>query len=376
MKTAIVHEWLVTFGGSERVVEQLLALYPDADLFTLVDFLPPADRGFLKDKRIHTSFIQKLPLAKKYYRQYLPWMPLAVEQFDLSDYDLIISSSHAVAKGVLTGPDQLHISYVHTPMRYAWDMQHQYLRESGLDKGIMSWPTRWLLHRMRLWDYRTANGVDQFITNSQFIARRIWKVYRRDATVIYPPVQISDFPFQEKKEKYYLTASRMVPYKKIDLIVEAFNHMPDRRLIVIGDGPGLKKVNARANKNIEVLGYQPTEILSRYMQGARAFVFAAQEDFGIMPLEAQACGTPVIAFGRGGILETIRGLDDAEPTGVFFQEQSMEAIVGAINLYEANESRIKPLTCRQNAERFSPQRFRSEFAGFVDESWASFNSRM
>jgi len=373
MKTAIVHEWFVTYVGSEKVVEQLLALYPEADLFTLVDFLPASERDFLKGRKIHTSFIQKLPLAKKYYRQYLPWMPLAIEQFDLSEYELIISSSHAVAKGVLTAPDQLHISYVHSPMRYAWDMQHQYLRETGLDKGIFSWYTRRLLHRMRLWDYRTANGVDWFVANSRFIARRIWKVYRREAKVIHPPVQIENFPLQETKSDYYLAASRMVPYKKMDLIVEAFNRMPEKRLVVIGEGPGLRKVKANAKSNIEVLGYQPTGILSQYMQGARAFIFAAREDFGIMPLEAQASGTPVIAFGEGGALETIRGLDDAQPTGVFFKEQTPEAIINAVDLFEANEHKITPAVCRKNSEGFSPQRFRSEFAQFVEEAWTRFN---
>jgi len=373
MKTAIVHEWFVTYVGSEKVVEQLLALYPEADLFTLVDFLPASEREFLKGRKIHTSFIQKLPLAKKYYRQYLPWMPLAIEQFDLSEYELIISSSHAVAKGVLTAPDQLHISYVHSPMRYAWDMQHQYLRETGLDKGIFSWYTRRLLHRMRLWDYRTANGVDWFVANSRFIARRIWKVYRREAKVIHPPVQIENFPLQESKSDYYLAASRMVPYKKMDLIVEAFNRMPKKRLVVIGEGPGLRKVKANAKSNIEVLGYQPTGILSQYMQGARAFIFAAREDFGIMPLEAQASGTPVIAFGEGGALETIRGLDDAQPTGVFFKEQTPEAIINAVDLFEANEHKITPTVCRKNSEGFSPQRFRSEFAQFVEDAWTRFN---
>ena len=373
MKTAIVHEWFVTYVGSEKVVEQLLALYPEADIFTLVDFLPASEREFLKGRKIHTSFIQKLPLAKKYYRQYLPWMPLAIEQFDLSEYELIISSSHAVAKGVLTAPDQLHISYVHSPMRYAWDMQHQYLRETGLDKGIFSWYTRRLLHRMRLWDYRTANGVDWFVANSRFIARRIWKVYRREAKVIHPPVQIENFPLQETKSDYYLAASRMVPYKKMDLIVEAFNRMPEKRLVVIGEGPGLRKVKANAKSNIEVLGYQPTGILSQYMQGARAFIFAAREDFGIMPLEAQASGTPVIAFGEGGALETIRGLDDAQPTGVFFKEQTPEAIINAVDLFEANEHKITPAVCRKNSEGFSPQRFRSEFAQFVEEAWTRFN---
>lgn len=374
MKTAIVHEWLVTFGGSEKVVEQILSLYPHADLFTLVDYLASSDGDFLKNTRITTSFIQKLPFAHKYYRQYLPFMPLAVEQFDLSGYDLIISSNHAVAKGVLTGPDQLHISYVHTPIRYAWDMQHQYLRETGLDRGIKSIPTRMLLHYIRQWDYRTANNVDYFVANSRFIARRIWKVYRREAKVIHPPVKVSEFNLQEKKEDFYLAASRMVPYKKMDLIVAAFNQMPDRQLVVIGDGPGLKRVKANAQKNIEILGYQPTDVLRRYMQGARAFVFAAQEDFGITPVEAQACGTPVIAFGGGGSLETIRGLDYIYPTGVFFQEQTVKAVVEGVKLFEANERKIRPMACRQNAERFSVQRFCSEFERFVDESWASFKA--
>lgn len=374
MKTAVVHEWLVSSGGSERVVEQILTLYPDADLFTLVDFFSSADRGFLKNTHIQTSFIQRLPLAQKFYRQYLPYMPLAVEQFDLSAYDLIISSSHAVAKGVLTSPHQLHISYVHTPIRYAWDMQHQYLRDTGLDKSIMSWPTRLLLHYIRMWDYRTANNVDQFVANSQFIARRIWKIYRREAKVIYPPVKVMEFNIQEKKEDYYLAASRMAPYKKMDLIVEAFNQMPDKRLVVIGDGPGLKKVKAKAQRNIEVLGYQPTDILRRYMQGARAFIFAALEDFGITPVEAQACGTPVIAFSGGGSLETIRGLDYIYPTGVFFGDQSVEAIVAGVKLFEANERKIRPTACRQNAERFSAQRFCLEFARFVDESWRAFKT--
>jgi glycosyltransferase involved in cell wall biosynthesis len=372
MKIAIVHDWFVTYVGSEKVVEQIISLYPDADLFTLFDFLPTIDRGFLDGKHIKTSFIQHLPFAIKYYRQYLPLMPLAIEQFDLSEYDLIISSNHAVAKGVLTGPHQLHISYVHSPMRYAWDMQHQYLRESRLGKGIIAWPTRWLLHQLRLWDYRTANGVDHFIANSEFIARRIWKVYRREAKVIYPPVQVAEFSFQEKKDGYYLAASRMVPYKKMDMIVESFNYMPDKHLIVIGEGPDLDKVKKKAKSNIEILGYQPNDLLKDYMQNAKAFVFAALEDFGISPLEAQACGTPVIAYGRGGALETIHGLEHSEPTGVLFEEQSIEAITKAIMTFEENEADIRPRNCRLNAERFSSDHFCSEFKRFVDSSCDQF----
>jgi O-antigen biosynthesis alpha-1,3-mannosyltransferase len=373
MKIAIVHEWFVTYVGSEKVVEQIISQYPDADIFTLFDFLPARDRSFLDGKPIKTSFIQHLPFAQKFYRQYIPFMPLAIEQFDLSEYDLILSSSHAVAKGVLTGPNQLHISYVHSPMRYAWDMQHQYLRESRLDKGIMSWPTRWLLHNLRSWDYRTANGVDYFIANSDFIARRIWKVYRREAKVIYPPVEVSEYHFQEKKDNYYLAASRMVPYKKMDIVVEAFNYMPEKHLIVIGEGPDLDKIKKKAKNNIEVLGYQSENNLKNYMQNAKAFIFAALEDFGIIPLEAQACGTPVIAYGRGGVLETIHGLEHPEPTGVLFNDQSVEGITNGVSIFEENRARITSKNCRLNAERFSSERFCSEFTGFVENAWQRFN---
>jgi glycosyltransferase involved in cell wall biosynthesis len=374
MKTAIIHEWFVTYAGSERVVEQLLLLYPEADLYSIVDFLPPKERTFILDKPVHTSFIQRLPFAHKKYRQYLPLMPLAVEQFDLSSYDLILSSSHAVAKGVLTGPDQLHISYVHTPIRYAWDMQHQYLKESGLDKGLKGWIAKKMLHDLRLWDLRTANGVDAFIANSKFIARRIWKVYRREATVIYPPVDIDAFEFCEQKEDFYLTASRMVPYKKIDLIVETFSELPDKKLIVIGDGPDFKKISAKARNNIQFLGYQPTDVLIKYIQRAKAFVFAAEEDFGIMPVEAQACGTPVIAYEKGGALETVIGLDDqVSPTGVFFNEQTVASLCKAIKLFENEKEKFLPQVCHENSLQFSPERFREELKSFLQQQIETFN---
>jgi len=366
MKIAIVHDWLTVYAGAERVLEQMLLCYPDADLFSVVDFLPEGQRGFILDKPVTTSFIQGLPFAQAKYRNYLPLMPLAVEQFDLSGYDLVLSCSHAVAKGVITGPDQLHVSYVNSPMRYAWDLQHQYLRESGLDKGVKGWAAKWLLHKMRLWDARTANGVDCFIANSQFIRRRIWKTYRRDAAVIYPPVEISKFTLREDKEDFFLAASRLVPYKKMDIIAEAFTAMSERRLVIIGDGPEMRKVRAKAGPNVTVLGYQPDEVLRDYMRRAKAFVFAAEEDFGIIPLEAQACGTPVIAFAKGGVLETIRGLDDEQPTGAFFKEQSVAAIKAAVRSFEQESARILPATCRENALRFAPERFRAEFKACVE----------
>lgn len=367
VRIAIVHDWLVTYAGAERVLEQILKIYPEADLYSLVDFIPKNQRGFMLNKNVTTSFIQKLPFAKKKYRQYLPFMPLAIEQFDLSKYDLIISSSHAVAKGVLTGPDQLHISYVHTPIRYAWDLQHQYLKESGLDKGLKGWFAKQLLHNIRLWDYRTTNGVDHFLANSKFIARRIWKVYRREATVIYPPVDVNTFSLRQDKEDFYLTASRMVPYKKIDLIVETFSGLPGKKLIVIGDGPDFQKIRSKAKPNVEFLGYQPSTVLKEYMQRAKAFVFAAEEDFGIIPVEAQACGTPVIAYGKGGVLETVCDLTAKSPTGVFFQEQTSSALGEAIAFFEKNRERFIPENCRNNALRFSVERFQTEFRGFIEE---------
>lgn len=361
MKVAIVHDWLTVYAGAEKTLEQILKLYPDADIFTIVDYLPEKDRDFLKGHKIITSFIQKLPFARTKYRHYLPLMPLAVEQFDVSSYDLIISSSHAVAKGVITSPNQKHICLCYSPIRYAWDLQHQYLRESGLDKGLKGWMAKYLLHKMRIWDHRTANGVDEFIAISKFIEQRIWKVYRRESRVIYPPVDVKAFELYENKEEFYLTASRMVPYKKIDLIVEAFSKMPDKKLIVIGDGPDFEKIQSKASSNISLLGYQPFEVLKDYMQKAKCFVFAAEEDFGIATVEAQACGTPAIAYGRGGALEAVAdGI-----SGIFFKEQNLKSICDAIIRFE--QITFDPYLVRQNAEKFSNQKFIHEFDAFIKE---------
>lgn len=371
-RVAVVHDWLVSYAGSERVLEQMLNVFPDADLYSLVDFVPEGKRGFIQDKRVTTSFLQKLPMARTKYRSFLPLMPFAIEQFDLSGYDLVISSSHAVAKGVLTGPDQLHLCMCYSPIRYAWDLQHQYLRESGLDKGPKSWLAKQMLHHVRLWDSRTADGVDAFIGISDFIARRIRKVYRREATVIYPPVDVSGFALREQKEDFYLTASRMVPYKRIDLIVEAFSQMPDKKLVVIGEGPDFDKVRRLAGPNVELLGYQPFEKMRDQMQRAKAFLFAAEEDFGIAPLEAQACGTPVIAFAKGGAYETILGKPGKDRTGVFFAEQTVESLKAAVGEFEALGGKLTPKACRANSLRFSPERFRQEFSDFVAQQWQAF----
>jgi glycosyltransferase involved in cell wall biosynthesis len=356
----------VAYAGSERVLEQLLVLYPQADLFSLIDFLPASDRGFLAGREPMTTFIQRLPLARRRYRAYLPLMPLAIESLDVSGYDLVLSSSHAVAKGVLTGPDQLHVSYVHSPMRYAWDLQHQYLRGAGLHRGLRAWMARRMLHRMRLWDVRTANGVDHFIANSEYIARRIWKVYRREASVVYPPVAVEAISENlGEREDFYLAAGRMVPYKHMDLIAKAFAG-GRRRLVVIGDGPQRASLEALAGDNVQVLGYQDDAVLFDYMRRARALIYAAEEDFGILAVEAQACGTPVVAYGRGGLIETVVSPDHAAPTGIFFYEHTPAAINAALDVFEAQRTAFDPRACRANAQRFSGERFRTEMEAVVD----------
>ena len=364
-RVAIVHEWLVTYAGSEKVLEAMLQVFPDADIFCALDFLPDKFRGNFKNSKIRTSFIQKIPLARYLHRHLLALMPLAVEQHDLSDYDIVISNSHAVAKGCLTSAGQLHICYCYTPIRYAWDLQFQYLKESNLLWGLRSIIARWILHKIRIWDARTPLAVDAFIACSHYIARRIAKVYRRDSAVIYPNVDVDSFQVGQQEGDFYVTASRIVPYKKIPLIVSAFKQMPSRKLIVIGDGPLLSECIALASPNVKVLGYQPDDVLLAHLMRARAFIFAAEEDFGIAPVEAQACGTPVIAFGRGGATETVI---DGE-TGIFFNEQTAEAIVKAVDEFELCREKFDRTKIRQNAERFSTRRFCSEFRDFVFKHW-------
>jgi len=367
MKVALVHEWLTTYAGSDKVLAAIISLFPDADLFCLIDYLPEHERAAFAKTKIRTSFLQRIPFSKHLYRHLFPLMPIAIEQHDLSDYDLVISNSHAVAKGVLTGADQLHICYCYTPIRYAWDFQHQYLEESKLTKGFRSALVRYLLHRMRIWDSRTANGVDHFVACSGYIARRIWKVYRRPSTVIYPNVEVDDFVIGPgPREDFYFTSSRLVPYKKIQLIVEAFSHMKDRKLVVIGTGPLFKQIEAEATSNVKVLGFQPFPVLLEYMQKARCFIFASEEDFGIAPLEAQACGTPVLAFGKGGARETV--VDGV--TGLFFSTQTPKAICEAIERFESIEHKFDPQRIREHAKGFSTEIFKTKFRSYVDAKWA------
>lgn len=375
MKVAIVHDWLVTYAGAEKVLEQMLICYPNAHIFSLVEYLD--NKNFIKDKVVKTSFIQKLPFSKTKYRSYLSLMPIAVEQFDLSKYDLIISSSHAVAKGVLTGPDQLHICMCYSPIRYAWDLQHQYLKESSLEKGFKSLIARYILHQIRKWDYRTANGVDHFIGISYFIQKRIKKIYRRNSKVIYPPVDTNLFKnLEREKNDFYITCSRMVPYKKIDLIVETFSEIfPGKELMVIGDGPDFKKIKNIAKSNVKLLGQTSPKELHLLLSQAKAFIFASEEDFGIAPIEAQSCGTPVIALKKGAAKETIVGIENKNPTGVFFEDQTVKSLASAIDIFEKDHSKISSENCIKNAERFSIDRFRSEFKGFVELKFKEFEAR-
>ncbi|MEZ9229582.1 glycosyltransferase family 4 protein [Vibrio amylolyticus] len=365
MKVALVHDWLVVNGGAEKVLEELLDIYPKSDIYTLVDYLPADKRSWLGNSKVYTSFVQKLPGAKKRYRSYLPLFPIAIEQFDLSSYDLIISSSYAVAKGVITGPDQTHISYCHSPARYAWDLQAQYLKESGLEKGFKSTIARYFLHKFRIWDVRSSFGVDRFIANSNFIANRIKKCYRRDSTVIYPPVDISRFSLCIDKQDYYVTASRLVPYKRIDIVVEAFTKLPGLKLKVLGDGPEMDKIRNIASgfPNIEILGYQSDESMLTNIQQAKAFVFAAEEDFGIIPVEAQASGTPVIAYGKGGCLETVV----SGVSGIHFDSQTVDSLLSAIETMEASYDNFKPEIVRNNALQFSVEAFKDNIQKVVKD---------
>ncbi|MFA6119462.1 MAG: glycosyltransferase family 4 protein [Parachlamydiales bacterium] len=361
MKSVLVHDWMMSYAGSEKVLELMHQSFP-SDIYTLVKNPKVLKKTYFEDKKIHTSFIQSLPFSKKLYQKYLLFFPFAIEQFDLSDYDVVISSSHCVAKGVISRFDQLHICYCHTPMRYAWDLYFQYLNDSNLNRGAIAFVAKMILHYLRMWDISSSKRVDKFIANSKFVASRIKKIYDRESDVIYPPCDVDFFEPKYNKEDFYLTASRFVPYKKIDLIVEAFSKMPDKKLIVIGDGPDMYKIKSKAAKNIEILGYQNDLTLRSYLQKAKAFVFAAIEDFGILPVEAQACATPVIAFSKGGVRETVI----ENKTGIFFDEQTVQGIIEAVNNFEKKEFDLYEI--RKHALNFSNDRFKKEFKDYVSKS--------
>lgn len=363
MKTALVYDWLVAMGGGEKTLCAMQEAYP-SPLYTLVHDAKRMKGTSFEGREIHSSWLQKFPFATKLYRYYLPLFPLAIEHFDLGMYDLVISASHAVAKGVLVQPHQLHLCYCFTPMRYAWDLTHYHLsRITGIEKMA----AKLFLHYLRHWDIAALNRVDHFAAISRYVARRIKKTYDKEATVIYPPVDTDAFPFSASKDDYYLSVSRLVPYKRIDMIVEAFSSCPDKKLLVVGEGPEMQKIKRLAKKNVEILGWQPQEKVQELMKNAKAFVFAAVEDFGIAAVEAQATGTPVIALGKGGALETVI----PHRSGLFFAEATAAHLVGAITEFEKQQ--FDPYLIRTHALTFNRQRFIQEFKQFVHQKWEKFN---
>ncbi|HEX9740315.1 MAG TPA: glycosyltransferase [Ignavibacteriaceae bacterium] len=372
MRTAIVHEWFADYAGSERVVESFTNLWPDADVYTLVNLLNEEENKIvLKSKPAKTSFIQKLPFAKTKHRWYLPLFPFAIERFDFSEYDLIISSSHAVTKGLIKRPDQLHISYCHSPMRYAWDNAELYLNQANISKGLKGFAARSIINYLRKWDLKTAIRPDYLIANSKFIAEKIKRIYNRGSDVIYPPVDIDKFEPVEEKDNFYLTASRMVPYKRVDLIVDAFSMMNDKKLLVVGDGPELNNIKRIASPNVEILGYKSGEEFKTLLQKAKAFVFAAEEDFGITVVEAMACSTPVIAFNKGGTAETV--ID--EQTGILFDSQTAESIKNAILKFEYLKNTFKPQQISQYTKKFSRDIFEKNIKEYVEQKSLNFFSK-
>ncbi|KIP87243.1 glycosyl transferase [Stenotrophomonas maltophilia] len=363
MKVAIIHYWFVTWRGGEKVIEQLLRLYPDADVFTHVA-TPDIERNHLAGHQVKRTFISRLPFAGKLYQKYLPIMPFALEQLDLSAYDLVVSSESGPAKNVITHPDALHVCYCHSPMRYVWDMYHLYLADAGRLTRLLMRP---LMHYLRLADSVSASRVDHFVANSAFIARRIDKCYRREAKVIHPPVDLDSFELRTDKEDYYLLLGQLTAYKKADLVMDAFLRN-GKRLIIIGEGEQLDAMRAKATDKVMVLGRQPFSALKAHLGSSKALIFPGVEDFGIVPLEAMASGTPVIAFAKGGALETVIESDDAaSATGLFFHEQSIDAINDAVDRFECLPQPISPQACRAQAEKFGPLRFREDFSAFIQE---------
>lgn len=380
LRVALVHEWLLTHGGSEEITGQLCALFPEADLYTLVANPVPSLKALIGERRVVTSWLQRIPGATRRHRMLLPLMPGAIERFDFTAYDLVISVSHAVTKGVRTSGSTKHLNICCSPIRYAWDLQEQYLSESGLSSGVRGFAARALLARIREWDRRTADRPTEILSISRFIAERVKRVWGRDSGLLYPPVETVYFgervaadgaaggPAEgggssvSRESDLYVTASRLVPYKRIPLIVEAFRQLPDRRLIVIGDGPEMTRARALAGSNVTLLGHRPRAELRDWLQRANGFVFAAEEDFGIAPVEALAAGTPVIAFAKGGALETV-----SHTSGVFFDAQTAAKVAEGVRRLEAAlaEGRVTRPDCAAQADQFSVLRFRERLMAEV-----------
>lgn len=369
LKVAIVHDWFTVDGGAEKVCREIINLYPEADVFSLIDFLSDSDRiTILKGKKSTTSVIQKFPFAKKYYRYYLPWFPYAIEQINLTNYDLIISSSYAVAKGVLTHSNQVHVCYCHSPMRYLWDLYFSYIPKSKWSNFPIAYFMRHYISKLRQWDVISSNRVDAFIANSNNIAKRIKKVYRRESTVVYPPLFTDKFPLVSLKEDYYVSASRLVPYKKVELAILAFKKLPNKRLKIIGDGPEYLKLRqlAKGSPNIEMLGFLEEADFASVIGKAKAFINSSFEDFGIAPVEAQACGTPIIGYAKGGVLETTI----ENNTAIYFHEQTPEAIIEAVEKFE-KATLWTAQEIHKYASSFNNERFAKEFTKVVEQCLSS-----
>ncbi|PSH70950.1 glycosyl transferase [Phyllobacterium brassicacearum] len=356
MKVAIVHYWLLSMRGGEKVLEALSELYPDADIFTLV-YNPDAISGRLKNHKITTSFLQKIPGSKKYYQMLLPIMPLALESMNLTEYDLVISSESGPAKGIIPKPDAVHVCYCHSPMRYIWDHYFFYHSSAGFVKKLfMPFIASWL----RQWDVSTSARVDCFVANSRHIANRVQKYYRRDAVVIHPPVSVDDFAISDTTEDFYLCAGQLVGYKRVDLAVDAFTAM-NKNLVVIGTGEEMEKLKSRAGPTIRFLDHQPFASLKSHMARCKALIFPGEEDFGIVPVEVMASGRPVIAFGRGGAVDTvIDGL-----SGVLFFEQTVDSLTESVKRFEAMADSFSPAAIRAHSLRFSKDNFKKKIAALV-----------
>lgn len=356
---AVVHDWCPTFRGGERVLAQICKQFPKAEIFTLFDFLPSEIKEqYFKDVEFHASAANRIPLVQKFYRSLFFFCPFLIEQFDVTGYDAVISSSAAFSRGVITRPDQPHLCYVHSPVRYAWDEQFSYLQQGRLGFGPKGMLYRYMLHRLRTWDTRTAHGPDLMLANSNYVRSRIQHIYGRDARVVYPPVALDELPCVEDKDDYYVSASFLAPYKRTDLVIQAFNEMPSRRLIVVGEGQQSASLRALAGSNVTFSGFLPRKAYVDTLARARAMVFAGCEDFGIALAEAQACGTPLIAFGRGGAADIVQRLgSSASPTGVLFRAQTVDHIKEAVDRFEDSGTMITPRACAQNARRFSEENF-------------------
>jgi len=366
-RIAVVHDWCPTFRGGERVLARICGQFENAEIFTLFDFLPTeVKQEYFRGVEFHTSAANSLPMVHKYYRSLFFLCPFLIEQFNVTGYDAVISSSAAFARGVITRPDQPHLCYVHSPVRYAWDEQFSYLEQGRLGFGPKGLLYRYFIHQLRMWDTRTAHGPDLMLANSNYVRARIKRIYGRDAQVVFPPVPVGELRCVEEKDDYYVSASFLAPYKRTDLVIQAFNQMPSRRLVVVGEGQQSSRLRALAGPNVTFAGYLPRKDYVETVARAKAMVFAGCEDFGIALAEAQACGTPLIAFGRGGAADIVRQLGvAARPTGLLFGRQTPEALKDAVDHFEANQAAIAPLACRENAMRFSEERFDREILDAV-----------